>query len=149
MAYHQDIVPGLNPHINYEPSNLGGLKEAPKAGKDHTPSYSANLVRQKIDRTNDFKQAGERYRTFEDWEREDLISNLVGALAPANKIIQDKMIDLFTKCDPDYGQRVADGINKAKGMMLNENGKPAAGTKAQKEEAVQQAERLSTEAHAY
>ncbi|MEJ7684902.1 MAG: catalase [Segetibacter sp.] len=148
MAYDQDIVPGLNPHINYEPSNLDGLKEAAKTGKDHTPSYSANLVRQKIDRTNDFKQAGERYRTFEDWEREDLISNLVNALAPAAKVIQDKMIELFTKCDPGYGQRVADGIKKAKEMM-KENGKAAAGSVAQKEEAVQQAEEMATEAKPY
>ncbi len=148
MAYHQDIVPGLNPHINYEPSNLGGLREAPKTGKDHTPFYSANLVRQKIDRTNDFKQAGERYRTFEDWEREDLISNLVGALAPANKIIQDKMIDLFTKCDPDYGQRVADGIKKAQEMM-KQNGNGTTGAPARNEEGVQQAEEVSTEAKPY
>jgi catalase len=109
MAYCQDLVPGLNPHVNYEPSSLGGLREAPKAGKDHTPSYSANLVRQKIDRTNDYKQAGERYRLHEDWEKDDLISNLVNALAPANKIIQDKMIELCTKCNSEYGQRVADG----------------------------------------
>ena len=148
MAYHQDIVPGLNPHVNYEPSNLGGLREAPKAGKDHTPSYSANLVRQRIDRTNDFKQAGERYRTFEDWEREDLISNLVGALASANKIIQDKMIELFTKCDPDYGQRVADGIKKASEMM-KENGKANMGAAARNEEAVQLAEEMSADARPY
>jgi len=148
MAYQQDLVAGLNPHINYEPSNLGGLREAPKAGKDHTPHYSANLVRQKIDRTNDFKQAGERYRTFEDWEREDLISNLVNALAPAAKVVQDKMIDLFTKCDADYGQRVADGIRKAQEMM-KENGKPAPGSVAQKEEAVQQAESIAHEAKPY
>jgi len=156
MAYHQDIVPGLNPHINYEPSNLGGLREAAPAGKEHTPSYSGSLVRQKIDRPNDFKQAGERYRTFEDWERDDLISNLANALAPANKIIQDKMIDLCTKCDPEYGQRVADGIKKAKEMMMQEkemmmkeNGKAAAGTNAQKEEAVKQAEEMATEAKPY
>lgn len=149
MAYHQDIVSGLNPHTNYEPSNLGGLREAAKSGKDHTPSYAANLVRQKIDRTNDFKQAGERYRTFEDWEREDLISNLVGALTPAAKVIQDKMINLFTKCDPDYGQRVADGIMKAKEKMIKENGKVTSGTNAQKEQAVHQAEEMSTEAKPY
>src|SRR3712207_3530477 len=63
MAYRQDLVPGLNPHVNYEPSTLGGLKEAPKSGRDHEPEYkTTRLVRQKIDRTNDFKQAGERYR---------------------------------------------------------------------------------------
>ncbi|MBA4140597.1 MAG: catalase [Segetibacter sp.] len=149
MAYSQDLVPGLNPHVNYEPSSLGGLREAPKVGKDHTPSYSANLIRQKIDRTNDFKQAGERYRLHEDWEKDDLISNLVNALAPANKIIQDKMIELCTKCDTEYGQRVADGIKKAKEMMMKENGNAKAGSVAQKEEAVQQAEEIATEAKPY
>jgi len=149
MAYYQDIVPGLNPHVNYEPSSLGGLKEAPKTAKDHTPSYSASLVRQKIDRKNDFKQAGERYRMHEDWEKDDLISNLVNALAPANKIIQDKMIELCTNCDPEYGQRVADGIRKAKEMMAKENGQAAPGTKAQKEEAVKQAEEIATAAKPY
>ncbi len=149
MAYRQDLVPGLNPHVNYEPSSLGGLREAPKAGKDHTPSYSANLVRQKIDRTNDYKQAGERYRLHEDWEKDDLISNLVNALAPANKIIQDKMIELCTKCDSEYGQRVADGIKQAKEMMMKENGNAMAGSVSQKEEAVQQAEEMATEAKPY
>jgi catalase len=112
MAYRVDTAPGQNPHVNYEPSSLNGLTEAPKT-KPHTPSYNAKMVRQKIERTNDFKQAGERFRQHEDWEREDLIKNLVNALAPAQKHIQDKMIDLFTKCDPEYGRRVAEGIKNA------------------------------------
>src|SRR4028119_1715460 len=29
MAYNVDLAPGQNPHVNYEPSNLGGLPEAP------------------------------------------------------------------------------------------------------------------------
>ncbi|WP_018615021.1 catalase [Segetibacter koreensis] len=155
MAYYQDIVPGLNPHVNYEPSNLGGLKESPKTGKDHTPFYSANLVRQKIDRVNPFKQAGERYRAFENWEREELISNLGSALATCAQVIQDKMIDMLTQCDAEYGQRVADGIKKAKELimkekeMMKENGHAAAGSNAQKEEAVKQAEEISTEARPY
>jgi catalase len=148
MAYHQDLVPGLNPHVNYEPSSLGGLREAPKAGTDHTPAYSANLVRQKIDRTNDFKQAGERWRMHEDWEKDDLISNLVNALAPSAKIIQDKMIDLCTKCDTEYGQRLADGIRKAHEMM-QQNGTSATGNKQKMREAVEQAEEMSTEARPY
>lgn len=149
MTYYTDIVPGLNPHINYEPSNLGGLRESARAGKEHTPRYDANLVRQKIDRTNDFKQAGERYRAFEDWEREDLINNLVNALAPANKVIQDKMIAMFYKCDEDYGRRVEEGIKKAMEMIHKENGKANAGSSAQKEEAVKQAEDIAHEAKPY
>jgi catalase len=112
MAYIVDTAPGQNPHVNYEPSSLGGLKESTKMGPDHTPYVAGNLVRQKIERTNDFKQAGERYRSFEDWERDDLINNLVGALKPAHKVVQDKMIELFTKCDEDYGRRVAEGIRQ-------------------------------------
>ncbi|QHL86955.1 catalase [Nibribacter ruber] len=113
MAYHVDTS-GQNPHVNYEPSILAGVKEAPKAGKDYTPRYEANLVRAKIDRANDFKQAGDTYRNFEDWERDELISNLVSTLATADKRIQDKMIEHFTLADADYGRRVAEGLAKTK-----------------------------------
>lgn len=97
MTYHVDgVEAGENPHVNYEPSSLGGLKEAPKSGKDHTPYVQGPVVRQKISRTNDYKQAGERYRTFEDWERDDLILNLVTALKQCNPDIQERMVEHFT-----------------------------------------------------
>jgi len=110
MAYHQDLAPGTNPHVNYEPTSLGGLKEAARPGKDHSPLYHARLVRQKIERQNDYSQAGETYRNMEEWEREDLISNLVGAISQTDQATQDKMVEMFTKCDQDYGRRVSDGL---------------------------------------
>jgi catalase len=146
MAYHQDLVAGVNPHINYEPSSLGGLKEAQKSGKDYEPSYNARLVRQKIDRTNDFKQAGETYRNFEDWERDELINNLVNTLANANPVIQEKMIENFTKADADYGRRVAEGLKNVK-KNIGEVGAPSGATKT--EEGVQQAGKVSKEARPY
>src|SRR5205085_4874431 len=49
MAYHVDSAgTNANPHINYEPSSRGGLREAAKAGRDHTPSVQGKLVRQQI-----------------------------------------------------------------------------------------------------
>ena len=144
MAYKVDAAKGQNPHVNYEPSTLNGLKEAPKAGKDYTPYYQANLVREKISRQNNFAQAGERYRLHEEWEKNDLINNLVGALAPAQQHIQDKMIELFTQCDEDYGRRVAEGLKKAHEMMqkgqMSEKGN---------KEAVKMAEEKSKEAKPY
>jgi catalase len=90
---------------------MGGLKEAPRSEhKDHTPYVAGHVVRQKIDRTNDFKQAGERWRSFEDWERDELISNLVDALKDCNRDIQERMVYHFTQADQDYGRRVAEGI---------------------------------------
>jgi catalase len=145
MAYRQDLVPGLNPHVNYEPSTLGGLKEAPKAGKDHEPQYQAKLVRQKIERQNNFKQAGERYRSFEDWERDDLILNLVNTLKPVEKHIQEKMIELFTQCDADYGRRVAEGLRSTEGR--SESRGPIGAVHTQ--EAVAEAEASSHEAKPY
>ncbi len=145
MAYYQDIAPGTNPHVNYEPSTLGGLNEAPRAGKDYTPQYDANLVRQKIDRQNNFKQAGERYRMHTEWERNDLISNLVNTLAPVAKHIQEKMVDLFTQCDAEYGQRVADGLRHADKAHISSG--PIGSTHAK--EAVLEAEKISTEASSY
>ncbi|TYP73947.1 catalase [Paenibacillus methanolicus] len=113
MEYKVDLAPGQNPHVNYEPSSLGGLKEAPKTGKDHEPHYNANLVRQRIERTNDFGQAGDTYRAFEDWERDELIENLVGALKVCKADIRERMIGYFTQADADYGRRVAEGLKHA------------------------------------
>ncbi|UBV42810.1 catalase [Deinococcus taeanensis] len=110
MAYRVDTAPGQNPHVNYEPSMLNGLSEAAPSGTPHTPYIEGPLVRQTIDRTNDFQQAGERYRAFEDWERDELIRNLVDALAPVDERIQKRMVELFTRCDAEYGRRVADGL---------------------------------------
>ncbi|RYY67480.1 MAG: catalase [Chitinophagaceae bacterium] len=114
MAFHQDIVEGSNPHVNYEPSSQNTLTEAKRAGKDHTPHYNAHLVRQKIQKQNNFGQAGERYRAFEDWERDDLITNLVTTLAPCKQIIQDRMVELLTQCDADYGRRVSEGLQQTR-----------------------------------
>jgi len=146
MAFYQDIAKGTNPHVNYEPSSLNGLKEAPKAGKDHTPYYQAALVRQRIDRENNFKQAGETYRNFEDWERDELIANLVGGISAAEQHIQDKMVELFTQCDEDYGRRVAEGLKMKAEMMAKEK---ASFVDQQGADGVQQANTDSTEAKPY
>jgi catalase len=145
MSYHVDLAPGQNPHVNYEPSTLGGLKEAPKKGKEHEPMYHARLVRQKIDRQNNFKQAGETYRKFEDWERDDLITNLVNTLAPVQKHIQEKMIELFAQCDADYGRRVAEGLQRVAGQKIDKG--PIGSTESG--QAVKDAEQRATEAKPY
>lgn len=112
MAYHVDVAPGQNPHINYEPSSLGGLKEVQQSGKEHTPFIQGHLVRQSIERRNDYKQAGMTYQALQEWERVDLIQNLINALRGCHQDIQDRMIDHFSKCDSDYGRRVAKGLNQ-------------------------------------
>jgi catalase len=128
MAYHVDKG-GENAHVNYEPSIMGGLKEAPKPQKDYHQFVEGHLGRYQTSRTaDDYKQAGERYRTFEDWEREDLIANLVDDMKQCPKPIQLRMVWHFWHCDEDYGRRVAEGagidLEEAKKLPPLE-GKPA------------------------
>ena len=117
MTYVVDgVAAGENPHVNYEPSSIGGgLRETPRSAGvvDHTPHVAGNLVRQKISRKDDFAQAGERYRAIEQWERDDLILNLVDALGTCNRDIQERMVSHFAQADAEYGRRVAEGLGLA------------------------------------
>jgi catalase len=109
MAYYVDANGG-NPHVNYEPSSHGGLVEADRSGADYEPEVSGKLMRAKIERTNDFAQAGERYRTMPDWEREDLVANMIDLLGQCERDVQERAVELFSRCDSDYATRVAEGI---------------------------------------
>jgi catalase len=104
---------GENPHINYEPSMLGGYEEASKGVlPPHRPKYNAEAMSAPIDRPNNYGQAGNTYREFEEWEREELIKNLADALAVCDKRIHDAMIAHFTKADEEYGRRVKEAIEQ-------------------------------------
>ena len=61
---------------------------------------------------DDFVQPGNLYRTvMTDQDREHLVGNIVDHLRNAQKRIQLRQTALFFKADPDYGRRVAQGLN--------------------------------------
>jgi catalase len=111
MAHYVD-QDGGNPHVNYEPSGHDGLQEAEPSGTDYQPHVEGSLMRAPIERTNDYGQAGERYRTMPDWERDDLVLNLVTLLGDAETDVQDRMLVHLERCDEDYGRRVAEGLGR-------------------------------------
>lgn len=124
MSYYVDKAPGQNPHVNYEPSSLGGLKESEQSGKEHTPKISGELVRESIDRNDNTKQAGHTFREFEDWEKDELISNLVNDLSTCAKVLQDKMITLAESADDEYGKRLREGLANARKEEGMHKGRP-------------------------
>lgn len=132
MDFRQDYAEHQNPHVNYEPSLIGGLKEAVNPGKEYEPYVEGKLQRNKISRENNFGQAGETYRRMKDWERNDLISNLVIALGDCREEIQSRMISMLTECDKDYGMRVTEGLEALR-----------TSTEEKMDEAVQNAEERS------
>jgi catalase len=108
MAYYVDDG-GENPHVNYEPSSQGGLAEAEAPASDYHPWVEGHVGRYQTTKTaDDYRQAGERYRSFEDWERDDLIANIGGDLAQCPIEIALRMVWHFWHCDEDYGRRVAE-----------------------------------------
>jgi catalase len=109
MSYRVDRR-GENPLVNYEPNSLGGLSEAPEPGAPYEPEISGELTRATLERTNDYKQAGERYRTMPDWERDDLVRNMIDLIGRCDRHVQERIVGLFAKCDADYGARVAEGV---------------------------------------
>jgi catalase len=73
-------------------------------------TLSGRVVRQKIGLTNDFQQAGERYRSLGKVDQDHLVDNIVDSLGKADKPIQQRMITNFKKADPDLGKRVAKAL---------------------------------------
>lgn len=90
--------------VNYEPSSLGGgiPKEAP-AGSSRVYQMEGEVTRQKISITNDFAQAGERYRSLSKIDQEHLVDNLIADLMHIDKPIQKRVAENLTKADPRVG----------------------------------------------
>jgi catalase len=110
MTYHVDDS-GENPHVNYEPSITGGLREAAYPTHDEQgPVIQGRLTRKRIPRTQDYRQAGERYLLSEQWERDDLVLNLVTLLEQCDRAIQERMVWHLLLCEDELGLRVGEGL---------------------------------------
>jgi catalase len=97
--------------VNYEPNTLaGGMpSEAPATATAHE-HLEGDMARQKISLTNDFEQAGERYRSLGKVDQDHLVDNIADSLGKAGKPIQQRMIKNLTEADPELGKRVAKGL---------------------------------------
>jgi catalase len=103
---------GDNPHVNFEPSiQPGAAVEAPKDVVEYGEFTEGKVGRYQIRRTqDDYTQVGERFRSIDDRERDDLVNNLVDGLKQCDRNIQLRMVWHFLNADENYGTRVANGI---------------------------------------
>lgn len=100
--------------VNYDPNTLaeGMPGEAPATASEKY-RLEGMVGRQKINLTNDFEQAGQRYRSLSKVDQDHLVDNIVDSLGKTKKAIQKRMIENLTKADAEIGKRVADGIKTA------------------------------------
>jgi catalase len=96
---------------NYYPNSFGGPEHDIQVSE---PPYevAGQVARQKYTHpNNDFVQPGNLYRNvMNDQDRDNLIGNIVTHLCNAKKEIQIWQIKIFYKANPEYGQRVAEGL---------------------------------------
>ena len=96
---------------NYWPNSFGGPEPEPAASE---PAFevSGDAARHPYNYPNDdFIQAGNLYRdVMTDQDRENLVGNIVDHLSGAQKRIKLRQSAIFFKADPDYGRRIADGL---------------------------------------
>lgn len=99
--------------VYYEPNSFGGPIEAPERKQ---MAFQVTGVAESVayDHTDYYTQAGDLYRLMAEEERARLVENIVAAMKPVEsdgiKLLQ---IQHFYKADPEYGERVAKGLNLA------------------------------------
>ncbi|MFA9396733.1 MAG: catalase [Clostridiaceae bacterium] len=98
--------------VNYEPNSLNnGLpKEAPKSPS--CPVYvEGEITRKKINKTDNFSQAGDRYNNLSKVDQDHLVDNIVCDLWSVKKEIQIKAIKNLYKASKEFGERIAKKLN--------------------------------------
>jgi catalase len=94
---------------NYWPNSIA---ETPSPAEDYKdPAWKlGEVVIDRFDSTaghDDYTQAGNLYRLFDEAHRERLAGRIAGALGQARKEVQMRQLGHFFQADEDYGRRVA------------------------------------------
>ncbi|WPN62791.1 catalase KatB [Pseudomonas sp. P9_35] len=92
--------------VNYQPSRLTP-REEPQAARYSQAALSGSTQQAKIQREQNFKQAGDLYRSFSKKERDDLIDSFGGSLATTDDESKHIILSFLYKADPEYGTGVA------------------------------------------
>ncbi|MEM9066138.1 MAG: catalase [Planctomycetota bacterium] len=99
-------------HANYWPSSREGAPDVAPEFKDPAWDLGQSIV-DRYDSTvdhDDYTQAGNLYRMFDDAHRDRLAARIAGVLGQARQEVQTRQLCHFFRADEDYGKRVADKL---------------------------------------
>lgn len=111
---------------NYWPNSIEGAPEPDVKYKD--PSWNlGQVIVDRYDSTvdhDDYTQAGNLFRMFDDGHRDRLATRIAGVLGQARKEVQMRQLCHFFRADENYGNRVAKklGIDVSEFMKKAEAG---------------------------
>jgi len=97
---------------NYSPNGRGGPVADPHAAEVATPlqGTTGRTDYSKVNRADDFEQAGLLYRVLTVEARARLVANIAGHLGKASRDVQRRQLSHFLKADPEYGAGIADAL---------------------------------------
>ena len=100
---------GTASDVNYQPSRTAENKTETPTAKYAPARYGdVSITQMKITKTNDFKQAGDFYRSLDEMGRTHLVNNLSGDLkVVTNRQVVIIMVGNFYMADRDLGIRLA------------------------------------------
>jgi catalase len=94
----------------YEPNSFGGPAEDPSV-KEPPLRISGDADRYSHrDGNDDYSQAGNLFRLFDQDQRERLFKNIAAAMQGVPREIVERQVAHFAKCDPAYGAGVAKAV---------------------------------------
>ncbi len=101
--------PGFG-YDNYEPNGFGGPFQDPSVTEPPL-RISGDADRYNSHKGNDdYSQAGALYRMLAEEERDRMTSIIANTMLQVPKDIVKKNIEHFSKCDPDYGKKIAEKV---------------------------------------
>lgn len=117
QTYQRDGFMAVNGNMygapNYFPNSKNGpIEDSTRCHYKHEGDHTVVNKYSTYDDDN-YSQAGAFYRkTLDPAARERLTDNIAESLINASKPVQERAIENFNKCDPEYGQSVQEKMKK-------------------------------------
>jgi catalase len=113
-TYHRDGAMRFDGNgggaVNYEPNSFGGPVEDPSIKEPPLKIFGDADRYDHRANNDDFTQTGNLFRLMKPDEKRRLIENIVNAMTPVPRYIQERQLEHFYKADPEYGRGVAKGL---------------------------------------
>jgi catalase len=97
--------------VNYEPTSADKTPVEQPQFRYSQYAVTGPTQQKAIDKQDNFRQAGEFYRSLPKSEQDDLIKNLAADLGQVKSAeIKRRMVSHFYQADKDYGTRLAHAV---------------------------------------
>ena len=101
-----------NTDAYYEPNSFGGPTQDPSRAEPPLKiSGDADRYNHR-DGNDDYTQAGDLFRLFDDAQKTRLFNNIADAMGGVPANIIEKQLEHFTKADPAYGDGIRAELNR-------------------------------------